>query len=377
MAAVRQGEDVLVCAHPSDCKVLAPLEGHPGMYISSPNAAYIPQLPLHHESQLLRFHADGMLGMYELYKWPQGYDQAEPHGMAAPVNPLLAALSEDRAALAAWDTAGDEGPSRLPPWKDDMLPWREPAMSGFQVATTVAAGDVGTLPASDLQALDAATAEVIKRLQDWCTYKFRAHSEDTPQVAASKKARVAFVRRRARCLERAVCRLKDTPMTKYDTLLWWREAQRLLLELRGWHQYEAVIVPAIQDPRVEAKGVLPVRGAITTRPNLVADLHRLGVPVWEIRAEHTLTDRTVIYKVSVLAFGIGCAYWGCRSSTRSPRARRSACRRVSVRRMAIQPPPGDTRTRLIRCRRTSPPSCVVSASPVSRAWLEWPYTIAT
>ncbi|EMD38690.1 hypothetical protein CERSUDRAFT_94227 [Gelatoporia subvermispora B] len=49
-----------------------------------PFCVQVPQLA---EDEEFAYHSDGMLGQFELLKWPQVYDQLEPHLMAAPVHP--------------------------------------------------------------------------------------------------------------------------------------------------------------------------------------------------------------------------------------------------------------------------------------------------
>ncbi|KAI0039284.1 hypothetical protein FA95DRAFT_1612688 [Auriscalpium vulgare] len=73
-----------------DCEVLACWDsGRGSVCVSSPNTKWIPEVPTHREHRTFSYFADGMLGPFELMKWPQVYDAMYPHSCAAPLNPAL------------------------------------------------------------------------------------------------------------------------------------------------------------------------------------------------------------------------------------------------------------------------------------------------
>ena len=98
-------------------------------------------------------------------------------------------------------------------------------------------------------------------------------------------------------LAKAITRLRVTPLSSFEAIQWFREAQRLLLEVQAWILYTDVIAPRRDDPTYYSKGkVLPVRGVITGRAALAHEMFRIRVPVWLVRPTSSFTKHTIICK---------------------------------------------------------------------------------
>ncbi|KAI0039288.1 hypothetical protein FA95DRAFT_1612691 [Auriscalpium vulgare] len=83
-------------------------------------------------------------------------------------------------------------------------------------------------------------------------------------------------------------------MASFDVLQWFRESQRILLELRAWVTYMLVVKPRVENPRFNAVRCLPVRGIITEKVLLAETMFRVGVPVWLVREPYTISDSTTV-----------------------------------------------------------------------------------
>ena len=94
---LKTDEDVLAARRPAppdarratDCRRISKCEEMPGFWVSSPNMDVVPELPERNRSEKIVYFADGMLGSYEHFKWPQKFYRDVPHAMAAPGNPSL------------------------------------------------------------------------------------------------------------------------------------------------------------------------------------------------------------------------------------------------------------------------------------------------
>lgn len=72
-----------------DCLVLAPVTNSTGSFwVSSPNASWIPEVPLLRSRSDLTFFKDGMMGPFEEMKWPQAFHASHPHALAAPIEDM-------------------------------------------------------------------------------------------------------------------------------------------------------------------------------------------------------------------------------------------------------------------------------------------------
>ncbi|KAH9911747.1 hypothetical protein B0H21DRAFT_828938 [Amylocystis lapponica] len=294
--AIRPPQDADVIKA-TDCLALAQLDSPPypaNMWISSPNMHHLPEPPAASSTKPLSYYGDGMLGAYELFKWPQAYDQVEPHGMAAPANSKVMRRLADSSPT---DTHGV-----LPKFADSEAPWLGCSPEDFIVAHDVrsSAGSmtIGNLSRALVDRLLAAAQDTVRTVEPVWQAKYGARANDTKEQAHYRTGRRRGILERMSTMCRAISKLEEVPMSFFDAIMWFREAQRLLLEVRGWLIYEAVIAPRLRDPEVDhTLLVLPLRGVVTTRLTLVEELYRIGVPVWWVRPIHTLTSSTVIYKV--------------------------------------------------------------------------------
>lgn len=278
----------------TDCRALAPLPGQGNTtWISSPNMGYLPEPPLPSASEPLTYYADGMMGPFELFKWPQAYDQLEPHGLAAPADSRL--LLRLTGGQALGDVHGV-----LPTFADREAPWLacEPGRD-FAVALELPHERVGMLSRAVVARLLAAVQDTVRVAEPVWRGKYGARDADSAEQARFRTGRRRGILERISSMCRAVNRLEEVPMSAFDVLMWFREAQRLILEVRGWIVYETVVAARLRDAEAaHATHPLPLRGVVTTRLTVVEELYHIGVPVWWIRPIHSLTTATIIYKVS-------------------------------------------------------------------------------
>ncbi|KAH9950821.1 hypothetical protein B0H21DRAFT_818977 [Amylocystis lapponica] len=269
------------------------LAGDAGLCISSPNMDFVPEVPVHRPDADFTFFADGMLHTFELYKCPQGYDHEEPHGVAAPANPQILA---DR-SLAAHPLLDEQ--SVLPAWKDTAIPWVAMGPRDFATSLDLPDQAIGFLARPLVERLRSAARDVIAVVDAVCVRKYGAVEGQDPDVARQCQGRSTFIWHRIKCLWRAISRLQELLMSSFDVLLWFREAQRILLEARAWATYESVVTRRLTDPMGDHSArVLPLRGAITSNVTVVEELWRIGVPVWYLQPVHTLISNSTIIKVN-------------------------------------------------------------------------------
>ncbi|KAI0037984.1 hypothetical protein FA95DRAFT_1578471, partial [Auriscalpium vulgare] len=273
-------------------------QGSHSTYISSPNVDFVPELPTHRLTEEFCYYTDGMLGPFELLKWPQGYDAQEPHHMAAPINPFFFAYSDALTDCPQYESrdAGNMHRQSLPRravpeldvWEDPNAPWFNFPDSAW-ATDPFTRNNLGQLSFSVISRLQAAA-------QDTCDVILPVVNVVLPHEA-DRPAR-HFVSGRCFALERAIHPLQSVqPLV--EAILWFREVQRILLELRAWYNYMVVIKPRI-DAYMAGKGpsrpypVLPLRGVFTSRQVTAQTLLHVGVPVWCLRRLYTFSKRTQI-----------------------------------------------------------------------------------
>ena len=111
-------------------------------------------------------------------------------------------------------------------------------------------------------------------------------------------AEFAFQRERVGALRVVLDQLRSCPMLTFDILMWFREYQRILLELRALTNNNRTVRVRLDDPTFfQPYPVLPVRGVITRDPRVVYLMWSRGIPVWVIREYFTLTTATKIGRV--------------------------------------------------------------------------------
>ncbi|OBZ77574.1 hypothetical protein A0H81_01937 [Grifola frondosa] len=237
----------------SDCRCLA--EWSEQWWISSPNVSFVPEVPVHLPDQVFGMGADAMYGAFELFKWPQIYDERYPHGMAAPGNPDLFRNLQ----LVSFPIEDDVGV--LPVFADPDAAWWHFNNRDFEVCADIPGAQVGYLRPAAIERLRAAVTETQR-------------------------------------LQAALVRLVEIPMSTFDVAQWFREVQRLLLETRAWLIYTDILAPRLATPTFHGEGhVLPLRGVFTGRLTVAETLFRCGVPVWWVRLAYTLTTATAIMHI--------------------------------------------------------------------------------
>ncbi|ETW79411.1 hypothetical protein HETIRDRAFT_117364 [Heterobasidion irregulare TC 32-1] len=254
----------IVLAH-NDCLTLAPFpNSNGGVWISSPNVEFVPELPMHRRGQPLRFYADGMLGAFEHVKWPQVFDEQEPHTLAAPGNPDL-----------MFNLKFQENPlldlkCTLPDFQHPAIAWEGLEDSDFVVSLHLPHEDVGFLAPPLHGRLRSAANEIIVmvlKVVDTELDSMFAHRSDREQYTERRKH---YVLREIDYLRRACSRLQETPMSYFDVVLWYRDTQRLILGLRAWLIYMTIIKPRLDNPEfADYDNVLPLRGVFTKKESIV------------------------------------------------------------------------------------------------------------
>lgn len=276
---------------PTDCRCIAASDSQENTWISSPNMEFVPELPLHTKGEVFTFYADGMLGAFELFKWPQVYDQREPHSMAAPAN--VSFIKEASKLEAPKDIR-----RVLPPFKDTDIPFLTIGPTEMLVTPGLPHLQVAMLQPELLLRFRAATEDTVKLVDPVWKAKYGHGVSKTPEEEREHVGRRHFILDRMAVMWRAFSKLEEVPMSPFNVISWTRELQRLLLEVRGWLIYEVVLAPRLRNPEIDGRSrPLPLRGVVTTLLNTVEDLYRIGVPVWWMREPGTLTNKTVIYKV--------------------------------------------------------------------------------
>ncbi|KAH9921097.1 hypothetical protein B0H21DRAFT_843873 [Amylocystis lapponica] len=242
----------------TDCRVVAELSSTDGIWISSPNVNWLPDPPVHSKTEPLGYYADGMMGPFELYKWPQHYDQLEPHGLAAPTN------TQAMSAVTGTDGPRDDD-GALPAFADPEAPWMDFKMADFDVKLELPRERVGMLRSSVVKRLEAAAQDTVRFAEPIWKEKYGSRPTDTAPQAQERAGRRRFILERLSSMCRAVSKLDEVPMPSLDVKMWFREAQRVMLEARAWVVYESVIVPRLRNPEGRATRALPLRGIITSR----------------------------------------------------------------------------------------------------------------
>ena len=266
------------------------------MWVSSPNVWFVPQPPYQPAGEAFGYHEDGMLGRHEYLKWPQRLYRPEIHSLAAPGNPALFNLERPSDSGPGPHTSS---PSPLP-FADDVIAWtRLDKSQDFCTTTNSSSEPLGTLSKTLLTRMGNAMREAQAMADKYAKEETSPVTADSPshvkEVVASS---YLFQCSRAMHLQRAFTTLFHYPMSWFDVLLWFREYQRLLLDLRAWAYYMAVVRPRLCDPSFHQPfPVLQVRGVVTTDLSVVADMFRIGVPVWHIREVRSFTTNTFVNHV--------------------------------------------------------------------------------
>lgn len=251
---------------------------------------YIPAL--HGDDDRVRYYEDGMMGGLEFFKWPQIHDENARWAVAAPGNLDLMYCSLQTFPLL-------DHKHVLPMYADEKAPWFHIRPRNFTIAKAFPSMEFGSLDQETLSRLRAAMLEVgvltIKLLEDLDEARISVPDSENFEVDKDiQRAQVLRVR-----LLHAYRKLHDGGQTPLITMLLFREYQRVLLAMRAWINYYAVIWPRINSGADHSANVLPLRGVFSNNVELVGDLHRAGVPVWYIRMLDTFNTSTLVHRSAV------------------------------------------------------------------------------
>lgn len=284
---------------PLDALCCAPFPGtNEQLWVSSPNMWFIPEPPVHSGKEVFGYYDDGMFGKHEYLKWPQPIYAPEQHSIGSPMNPFLLNLPREEKKYGQWShTAVDTSSPSTTLFDDLELPWMSLHSNEDCVCTTVdMTPPHGTLSKRLLARLHSAITEASeaadRALNDTLTPSMSDH------VRASLSSADMYQRRKVDQLQRAYNLLSQLPMPWKSLVLWFREIQRLLLDVRAWVFWMVEARLRLADPDFNRPfPVLPIRGAFTSDPATVCDFFRAGIPVWYIRGIATFSISTFINRV--------------------------------------------------------------------------------
>ena len=285
------------------------------MWVSTPNMWFIPQLPIHKPKEVFGYFDDGMLGIHEWLKWPQPFYSPEPHCMAAPMDPNLLSMSQESDAF-------EDGHCLPPPEKplyggrfNDLNVTWDPISKLKDFDAVSGVGDIGMLKRSVLLRLAEAKREAqelaeeiaVQTCEEEVNPEKFAHATETYKKMTLN--RYLFHRSKLAKLQQTFNVLQQHTASYFEILMYYREFQRLLLDVRGWIYWMSEIRPRVLDPDFcRPFPVLPVRGVITSDPLLVQTFFRVGIPVWYVRKLHTFTSHTWINQVRTELAPIGYSH---------------------------------------------------------------------
>ncbi|THH21305.1 hypothetical protein EUX98_g8418 [Antrodiella citrinella] len=259
-----------------------------GYYISTPNVEIIPQLP--RKSSKIQYYEDGMLGSLEFFKWPQEHDKKCSFAFATPANPDLLTFKHQSFFIVDTHNA-------LPQFADLNAPWFHIRERNFKTNAVFPTGQYGRLHDDVLNRMQSAVLEIVGFI------------EKSVKVVVERLRKLGQVERQGAQERHNLCQKLQTrlrqsfmklfagDMTPFETLLVFREFQRMLLALRAWVVYSDVFWPRLLDAESDFRhSPLPVRGLFTDDYWIVKEMYRIGVPVWYIRPIRSFLKWTVIVR---------------------------------------------------------------------------------
>lgn len=262
---------------PWDSKCFTKHPTRSGWYISSPNMEIIPQFPM--KDHKIRYFEDGMMGPLEFFKWPQEYDPKCPFAYAAPGNPDLMEFPHQTFPTVDIHNI-------LPSFADDKVTWFHSIGEKFEVTDVFPTGDYGRLHEDVLKRLKDSLLEavsMVKKAGKELGEKFEKMAENRPYRKEVEDSYVLCLSLQPR-LQQSYQRLFNGDLTPAETMLYFREFQRLLLAIRGWLIFTTVIWPRLLREGETFHGhPLPLRGVFTEDNAFAHKMLRVGVPVWLVR----------------------------------------------------------------------------------------------
>ncbi|KAH9950848.1 hypothetical protein B0H21DRAFT_819001 [Amylocystis lapponica] len=281
----------------TDCLCLSPFAANNSLlWVSSPNMSWVPEIPMLLPHEPIIYYGDGMLGKLEFMKWPQAYYDVEPHCIAAPLHRALCqiGISDDDAQgldFPLSDARGD-----LSVFNDPDIAWDIFTHHDVDLHEHQHYFEVGSLRVAFCRRLGQAVDEVERMAGEG--FEQRVNLAASEAEVTKIMGEFAFQGERVETLRTIYEQLRATPMSTFDIKMWFREFQRVLLELRAFVIYHRVVRRRLDDSTLHQPWpVLPLRGVITQDVFTVKALFWIGVPVWYIRPRFTLTSHTIIIRI--------------------------------------------------------------------------------
>jgi hypothetical protein len=289
---------------PTDAICLAPIPETQGkLWISTPNMWFVPEFPKHSETEMSGYFSDGMLGKHEYLKWPQPLYRPEAHSFCAPANPRFLGYFQEP---EKYGTGPFTYSTLESPFKDlfsDLeVTWFDlERLQDFSRTTAAGSRHLGSLSSHLLPRLGNAMREVQRLIRDIGQKQLSSLEEESPHDAQRAAKPFLTQARLANQLEHAFHNMFYYPMEWFDALMWFREYQRLLLDLRAGVIWYTIVNPRLRNPKFfQPFPILPVRGVFTVDLTALHDLFRVGIPVWLVRDRGTLTDSMFVNRVKAV-----------------------------------------------------------------------------
>ncbi|OBZ78489.1 hypothetical protein A0H81_01599 [Grifola frondosa] len=208
---------------------------------------FVPEIPVHRPGEAFRLGGDAMLGPFELFKWPQVFDECQVHAMAAPGNPDLIA----NLRYVTFPMVDDQ--QVLPVFADPSITWWHFTSDEWTVCTDIPAAQIGVFHESVVQRFRDAVQEVAMHVKMTADRELMPAPGDSAAQRRRLDDRSRYILHLILRLQTTVTRLKEMPMTSFDAAQWFREAQRLLLEVRAWIIYVDIVTPVLKAPTSATK----------------------------------------------------------------------------------------------------------------------------
>lgn len=226
--------------------------------MTTPNMEYVPEYPMNE----IRMHDDGSWGLDDYAWWPQLDCNGLPHHPCIPAQP---------------------GADEATQYYNDRILWHTLQQSDIVISDQRSdQGDViGFLKTSILdnlsQTFELCTGQATKLCRELST--------------SSLASTLERLTRRSRAI------VKHLKVMQYDCKhlsVPFRDLQRHTLELAGFVLYAQEVIPCMRGCS-RSSNLLRTRGSFTMDAGRAEELFRLGIPVWYIRSESTITNRTKIF----------------------------------------------------------------------------------
>lgn len=231
-----------------------------GLVVTTPNMEYVPEYPMNE----IRMHDDGSWGLDDYAWWPQLDCNGLPHHPCIPARP---------------------GVDEATQYYNDRILWHTLQQSDIVISDQRSdQGDViGFLKTSILDNLSQTFELCAGQATKLC-------KELSTSSLASTLERLT---RRSRAI------VKHLKVMQYDCKhlsVPFRDLQRHTLELAGFVLYAQEVIPRMRGCS-RSSNLLRTRGSFTMDAGRAEELFRLGIPVWYIRSESTITNHTKIFRV--------------------------------------------------------------------------------